>query len=47
MDASPKELRSMPLVMERIERCRQARMEGALDRQKLADTPHLFREQKN
>ena len=46
VDASPKELRSMPLVMERIERCRQARMEGALDRQKLADTPHLFREQK-
>lgn len=46
VDASPKELRSMPLVMERIELCRQARMEGALDRQKLADTPHLFREQK-
>lgn len=44
---SPAELRSMPLVMERIEKCRQARLGGAPDRQKLADTPHLFREQKN
>ena len=47
VDVSPKELRSMPLVMERIELCRQARLEGAADRQKLAETPTIFREQKN
>ena len=44
---TPNRLRSMPLVLERIEACRQARLGGAPDRQKLADTPHLFREQKN
>lgn len=47
VNASPADLRSMPLVKERIELCRQARLGGAPDRQKLADTPHLFREQKN
>lgn len=47
VDASPKELRSMPLVMERIELCRQDRLAGAPDRQKLADTPSVFRETKN
>lgn len=47
VDASPKELRSMPIVMERIELCRQDRLAGALDRQKLADTPSVFRETKN
>lgn len=47
VDASPKELRSMPLVMERIELCRQDRLAGAPDRQKLADTPSIFRETKN
>ncbi|CAI3419496.1 class I SAM-dependent DNA methyltransferase [Enterococcus cecorum] len=44
---SPATLRTMPLVMERIEACRQSRLSGAADRQKLADTPMLFREQKN
>ena len=44
---SPKELRSMPLVMERVKACKEARLKGAADRQKLADTPHLFREQMN
>ena len=47
VDVSPKELRSMPLVVERIELCRQARLAGAPDRQKLADTPSVFRETKN
>ncbi|MGQ7461203.1 DNA methyltransferase [Streptococcus suis] len=47
VNASPADLRSMPLVMERIDLCRQSRLGGAPDRQKLADTPHLFREQKN
>ena len=44
---SPAELRSMPLVMERINACREDRLNGAEDRQKLADTPTLFRETKN
>ena len=37
----------MPEVMKRIELCRQDRLNGAPDRQKLADTPTLFRETKN
>ena len=45
--ASPAELRKMPHVMKRIENCRQARLAGAPDRQRLADTPALFRETKN
>ena len=44
---SPAELRKMPLVLERVEACRQDRLNGAEDRQKLADTPALFRELKN
>ncbi len=45
---SPAELRKMPLVMKRIEACKQAR-ENSPDagRQKLAYTPHLFRETNN
>ncbi|HEM3718371.1 TPA: class I SAM-dependent DNA methyltransferase [Streptococcus suis] len=46
VEASPSDLRTMPRVLERLELCRQARLGGAPDRQKLADTPHLFREQK-
>lgn len=45
--ADPKELRKMPLVMARIKACREDRLKGAIDRQKLADTPTLFREQLN
>lgn len=45
--ASPSELRSMPLVIERIELCRKDRLAGAIDRQKLAETPTVFRETKN
>ena len=45
--ANPSELRKMPLVMKRIEACRQDRMNGAEDRQKLANTPTLFREINN
>ena len=44
---SPAELRKMPEVMKRVELCREARLGGAPDRQKLADTPTLFRETKN
>lgn len=44
---NPKELRGMPEVLKRVELCRQDRLNGAPDRQKLADTPTLFRETKN
>ena len=44
---SPAELRKMPEVMRRVEACRQDRLNGAPDRQKLADTPTVFREQLN
>ena len=45
---SPAELRKMPLVMKRIEACKEDR-ENAPDegRRKLAMTPHLFRETNN
>ena len=45
--ATPTVLKSMPLVVKRVEACREARLGGAPDRQKLADTPTLFRETKN
>ena len=45
--ANPLEIRKMPEVMRRVEACRQDRLSGAPDRQKLAETPTLFREQKN
>lgn len=44
---SPAEIRQMPLVMERLQQCKKERLAGAKDRQKLADTPTLFRETKN
>ena len=47
VDASPTELTTMPEVMKRIEACRQDRLKGASDRQKLADTPTVFREINN
>lgn len=47
VNVSPKELRSMPLVMKRVEKCKKDRLNGAPDRQKLAETPTLFRETKN
>ena len=45
---SPSELRQMPLVMKRIQACKEDR-ENAPDegRRKLSQTPHLFREQLN
>ncbi len=47
VNANPAEIRKMPEVMRRIEACRQDRLNGAADRQKLADTPMLFRETNN
>lgn len=44
---SPKEIRSMPSVMKRVELCREDRLKGAPDRQALANTPTVFRETKN
>lgn len=44
---TPSELRKMPEVMKRVEACRNDRLNGAPDRQKLADTPTLFRETMN
>ena len=45
---SPYELRSMPLVMERVELCKQDRLASPdAGRRKLADTPTLFRETNN
>ncbi len=48
IDVSPKELRSMPLVMERIERVREMRL-NSTDKatRKLAETPTVFRETYN
>ena len=44
---TPSEIRKMPEIMKRVEACKQDRLNGASDRQKLAETPTLFREQKN
>ncbi|MBQ9479287.1 MAG: hypothetical protein IJU71_07020, partial [Selenomonadaceae bacterium] len=46
VDATVDDLQ-LPLIAERIGRCRRERLKGAADRQKLAATPHLFREQVN
>ena len=47
VDCEPNELRNMPMVLKRIELCKEDRLKGAPDRQKLAGRPHLFREIKN
>ncbi|MCH5170779.1 MAG: class I SAM-dependent DNA methyltransferase [Oscillospiraceae bacterium] len=47
VNAQPTEILKMPEIMKRVELCRQDRLNGAPDRQKLAGTPTLFREQKN
>ncbi len=47
LNASPSEIRQMPLVLERVKLCQEHRLAGKPDRKKLADTPTLFREQIN
>lgn len=47
VNIEPSELRKMPEVLKRVELCREDRLKGAPDRQKLANTPTLFRETKN
>jgi hypothetical protein len=45
VDAAPEELRGMPLVMGRVEKCRQTRLASPdAGRRRLAETPTLFRE---
>lgn len=46
VDINPKELRNIPEVLKRVEACKEDRLNGAEDRQKLAATPWLFRETK-
>ncbi len=47
-DVEPSLIRSMPLVMERVAKCREWRLASkSADTRKHADTPALFREQKN
>lgn len=47
VDATPQDLADMPRVMKRIRACREDRLKGAKDRQKLANTSWLFRETLN
>ncbi len=47
VNANPAEIRKIPEIISRVEACRQDRLNGAPDRQKLATTPTLFRETKN
>ncbi len=48
VNCSPAEMRKMPLVLERITKCREDRLNSPdAGRQKLAETPHLFREVNN
>ncbi|MBP5093180.1 MAG: class I SAM-dependent DNA methyltransferase, partial [Abditibacteriota bacterium] len=42
---TPHQLRSLPEVYKRVVACKQDRLKGADDRKKLAEKPHLFREQ--
>lgn len=45
---SPNELRKMPMVSNRVAKCKEARLESPdAERRRLADTPALFREQIN
>lgn len=44
-DISPNILKSMPLVLQKVEKCRETRLKSPdAGARKLADTPHLFRE---
>lgn len=48
VNISPKELRSMPLILERVEKVKQMRLNSSdAGTRKLADTPTTFRETKN
>lgn len=44
VDATPDDIRRNKFIYERVQKCKEDRLKGAPDRQKLAETPHLFRE---
>ena len=44
VDATPEDIKKNKFIYDRVKKCREDRLKGAPDRQKLADTPHLFRE---
>ena len=44
IDATPDEIKKNKFIYERVKKCKEDRLKGAPDRQKLAETPHLFRE---
>ena len=45
VNATPQDIHDMPLIRERVKKCRELRMKGS--QPKLANTPHLFREKRN
>lgn len=49
VDCPPNELRSMPLVMDRLKKCQEMRLKSTDKKvsSQLSQTPHLFRETKN
>ena len=47
VNAPQNDIMDNPVIAERVEKCRLDRLQGAADRQKLAKTPHLFRETNN
>lgn len=48
VDCTPKELSRMPMVLDRVKKCKEARIKaGTEESLKLANTPTLFREQLN
>ena len=47
VDANPSDIKKIPPIFERVKKCREDRLKGAADRQKLAEVPHLFRETLN
>ena len=44
VDATPDEIKKNKFIYERVKKCKEDRLKGAPDRQKLSETPHLFRE---
>ena len=44
VDATPDDIKKNKFIYERVKKCKEDRLKGAPDRQKLAETPHLFRE---
>ncbi|MBQ9442509.1 MAG: hypothetical protein IJU55_05815 [Selenomonadaceae bacterium] len=44
VDATPEQIKNNKFIYERVKKCKEDRLNGAADRKKLADTPHLFRE---